>query len=84
METLAPHRSGTLVGWLTAAVLAFAVWMGFRALVPPAIVPASAPASEFSAERAFSQLPMIATRPHPSGSPENARVGTISLNSSGP
>ncbi len=74
MERVPPHRSGAVVVWTTAAVLGFAVWMGFRAFVPPAIVPASAPAREFSAERAFSHLPMIAARPHPSGSPENARV----------
>ncbi len=74
METLAPHGSRAVVVWLTAAVLGFSVWLGFRALVPPNVVPASAPASEFSAERAFSHLRMIAARPHPSGSPENAHV----------
>ncbi len=74
METLAPYPSRAVVVWLTAALLGFSVWLGFRALVPPNVVPASAPVREFSAERAFSHLRIIAARPHPSGSPENARV----------
>jgi hypothetical protein len=43
-------------------------------LVPPAVVPASAPATEFSAERAIENLRIIARAPHPTGSIENARV----------
>ena len=35
----------------------------------PAIVPASAPASQFSAERAMADLAFIAAEPRPSGSP---------------
>jgi hypothetical protein len=42
--------------------------------VPPAPVPASAPATEFSAERALAHVREIAQRPHPIGSPDNARV----------
>ena len=44
------------------------------ASVPPAVVPASAPASAFSAERALAHVRAIAQRPHPIGSPDNARV----------
>ena len=43
-------------------------------LVPPAIVPASAPVTEFSAERAIENLKVIAREPHPTGSIANARV----------
>ncbi|MFO7695382.1 MAG: M20/M25/M40 family metallo-hydrolase [Vicinamibacterales bacterium] len=41
---------------------------------PPAPVPASAPPSEFSAERAMAHVAEIAQRPHPVGSPDHARV----------
>jgi hypothetical protein len=43
-------------------------------LVPPAVVPASAPAMDFSAERAMEHLRVIAREPHPTGSTANARV----------
>jgi hypothetical protein len=43
-------------------------------LVPPAVVPASAPVTEFSAERAIENLKVIAREPHPTGSIANARV----------
>src|SRR6187551_450051 len=41
---------------------------------PPAPIAASAPATEFSAERALAHVREIAQRPHPAGSPDNARV----------
>ena len=41
---------------------------------PPAPVPASAPATEFSAERALRHVRTIAQRPHPVGSADNARI----------
>jgi hypothetical protein len=37
-------------------------------LVPPAVVPESAPATDFSAERAIEHLKVIAREPHPAGS----------------
>lgn len=40
----------------------------------PEVVPARAPATEFSAERAMEHIRAIAQEPHPVGSPENARV----------
>ena len=40
----------------------------------PAIVPASAPASQFSAERAMADLAFIAAEPRPSGSPRALAV----------
>ena len=43
-------------------------------LVPPAVVPASAPVTDFSAERAVGDLKVIAREPHPTGSIANARV----------
>ena len=41
---------------------------------PRGVVPASAPATEFSAERAMQQVREIARAPHPAGSAEHARV----------
>jgi len=43
-------------------------------LVPPTVVPASAPATDFSAEHAIEHLKVIARVPHPTGSIANARV----------
>ena len=43
-------------------------------LVPPAVVPASAPATDFSAKRAIEHLKVIARVPHPTGSIANARA----------
>ncbi len=45
-----------------------------RAAEPPAPVPASAAATEFSADRALVHVREIAQRPHPVGSADNARV----------
>ncbi|MBR8743436.1 M20/M25/M40 family metallo-hydrolase [Nocardiopsis sp. MG754419] len=43
-------------------------------LRPPDPAPESAPASEFSAERAFAHVERIAVAPHPAGTAEHARV----------
>jgi hypothetical protein len=40
-------------------------------MIPPAIVPASAPVSEFSAERAMQHVRVGAAPPHPMDSPEH-------------
>lgn len=64
--------------WPAIAVSAWLVVAGgYNAYVlntPPAPVPASAPASEFSAERAFVHVQECAQKTHPIGSEENARV----------
>ncbi|MFN4091423.1 MAG: M20/M25/M40 family metallo-hydrolase [Brevundimonas sp.] len=62
-------RLGWLFGALVAA-FALAVW----ACQSPAPVPASAPASEFSAMRAMADVREIAQRPHPVGSADHTRV----------
>src|SRR4051794_33697210 len=41
---------------------------------PPEVVPASAPADRFSAERAMGHVEVIAGKAHPTGSPEAAAV----------
>ena len=58
---------------LVVAILAI-LWIGIRAAQPPAVLPASAPATAFSAERAMADVRTIAMRPHPVASADNARV----------
>jgi hypothetical protein len=56
-------------------VVLIAVIVGaYLARTPPAPRPASSPADQFSAERAFAHVEQIAAGPHPVGSPANARV----------
>ncbi len=62
-----------------AAALVLAVLVGLSALSvlafgPPPAAPADAPVGEFSAARADTHLRAIAQRPHPLGTPDNARV----------
>jgi hypothetical protein len=45
-----------------------------RVARPPRAVPATAPDTEFSAERAMRQVEQIAQRPHPMGTPDHDRV----------
>ena len=52
---------------LVAVALTVAALAGVLTRGPPAPLPASAPASEFSAERAMRELSVIAGRPHPTG-----------------
>jgi hypothetical protein len=54
-----------------AVLFAFAV---IRVSRPPSPVPASAPATSFSAERAMRHVRAIAERPHPMGSVDHDRV----------
>ena len=58
-------------------VLVFLVGVGARSLYvlrPPAALPSAAPLTEFSALRAIQHDYVIATEPHPAGSPANERV----------
>lgn len=65
-------------GWLVSAVtLLFVVILSFLAIrecQPPPVVDASAPAADFSAERALRHVEEISRRPHPAGSQEHTRV----------
>ncbi len=56
-------------------LLALATWLAVRPIVvPPAALPASAPADTFSAGRALEHLRVIAAQPHPVGSPAQLKV----------
>lgn len=57
-----------------AALLVVSVLLVMRAATPPAVVPATAPPTGFSAERAMRHVRAIAERPHPSGSADIERV----------
>src|SRR5919112_5905263 len=67
----AKHR---WIGVVVTLVLGAFAAISLLALEPPDPQPASARASEFSAERALSHVQQIAERPHPVGSPANAEV----------
>lgn len=64
--------------WLQALALlvaiAAAVAVTLYQFVPPAVVTANAPATEFSAERAMEDVRMIAEESHPMGSSEHEEV----------
>lgn len=56
------------------AAVAVAVAIALYMFVPPEVVPDSAPATEFSAERAMEDVRAIAREPHPMGSQEHEEV----------
>jgi peptidase M28-like protein len=61
----------SFLAWTFIIVLAgLALW----AVQPPTPLPASAPPTEFSAERAMTHIQAIARTPHPIGSPANDAV----------
>src|SRR5215218_1109623 len=63
-----------LLGIVIALVLGAFAAVSLLTLEPPEPRPASAPANEFSAERAFSHVEQVGERPHPVGSEANAEV----------
>src|SRR6478672_8157480 len=64
--------------WL-AGSLALALLIAVLTLQSPPPVPATAPATEFSAARAMVDVREIAQRPHPVGSADHIRVRTLLL-----
>lgn len=62
-----------------AVLLGLAIWLSLASLRPPAVVPATAPPAEFSAERAIRHLRVIAREPHPPGSAAHAQVRSYIL-----
>ena len=54
--------------------MVLSAWLAIAQFTPPAVVPKTASATEFSAERAMTYLPAIAKEPHPMGSPASAEV----------
>ena len=68
-----PHPSIGAGIAMSLALIAIA-WLSVIPFMRPQAVPASAPATEFSAERAFQHLQVIAAEPHPAESAANAKV----------
>ena len=63
-----------VLGVVTALFLTILVIVAINQLEPPDSVSPDAPAETFSSGRALAHLEVIAARPHPTGSPENADV----------
>jgi hypothetical protein len=62
-------------------VMFFALWLGLAPLFTvPAVVPANAPAAQFSAARARQDLTFVAAEPRPIGSRRNAAVRDYLVN----
>ena len=70
MATTTARRSAVTA----LALIAIAAWLVRHGSLPPEPRSAAAPPAEFSAERALAHVREIAQRPHPAGSPDNARV----------
>jgi len=69
LKLTGPGFITTLISWLGLGLVAFlAIWLQH----PPAAVPATAPAAEFSAERAIQHVKAIARAPRPIGSANHA------------
>lgn len=62
-------RLGTAAGLVVLCAISI-----LRVARPPGAVPSTAPATEFSADRAMKYLEQIARRPHPLGSADHDRV----------
>ncbi|MBI4748999.1 MAG: M20/M25/M40 family metallo-hydrolase [Acidobacteria bacterium] len=71
-----PSNRTYFLTWILAFFLplAIATLSIFHITTPPAVIPTTAPPTEFSAERAMTHLWTIAQRPHPSGSIEHQKV----------
>lgn len=64
-----PRLTGVIPPIALLLVLALLLWAGLQQLSTPGVVPASAPASEFSGERAMEHLRVIAAESRSIGSP---------------
>jgi hypothetical protein len=67
-------------GLVLLLFLLLAAFTSVVILYPTRVTPASAPAEQFSGERAMTHLPVIASEPHPQGSPAQARVRDYLVN----
>ncbi|TAE25555.1 MAG: M20/M25/M40 family metallo-hydrolase [Cytophagales bacterium] len=72
---LRPQISALVTLLLLVGLALWSIWM----MQPPAPVPATAPLTEFSAERAFAHVQEIGRDPHAMGTPAHARVRTYLL-----
>jgi len=68
------HLGPVSRGFIMLLVLLLVAILSVAPLFPHRVTPASAPLDVFSGERAMTHLPVIASEPHPQGSPAQARV----------
>jgi hypothetical protein len=68
------NRSTALIAVCVFLFLVSAVFLAVYRLLPPSPLPASAPSTAFSAERALKHTRVIARVPHPAGSAANDQV----------
>jgi Peptidase family M28 len=74
------HKSNPLgkIHWIQRLVILgiilFAIAIALWQMVPPKVIPATAPLTEFSADRAMPDLKAISQAPHPIGSAAHAAV----------
>src|SRR5678816_3905577 len=62
-----PAKVELVFGLISLIAISSLAWLAIYRLSPPAAVPATAPASEFSSARAMTHLQTIAGTPHPVG-----------------
>ena len=74
LASLSHHCSNIGPRLLLLLVMMLSVLLGFAQFKTPAVVPTSAPATEFSAERAMTKLQVIAHQSRLIGSPANAQI----------
>ncbi|MEJ8757842.1 M20/M25/M40 family metallo-hydrolase [Pontibacter sp. H259] len=73
------HRNNAIAAFLLLALTGLAL-LSIYLLLPPSPVPATAPASVFSAERAMQHVNQIAKAPHAMGTAAHAEVRSYLLN----
>ncbi len=69
-----PGISKGIAGIIVCVVVIAVAWAAMGMSGPPEAVPASAPQTEFSAERALAHVTAITAAPHPTGSEANLQV----------
>lgn len=63
-----------VLGVLFSIILAGLSWFAIATVMPPQPVASDAPATEFSAERAYEHVKVISEKPHPTGSAAASEV----------
>ncbi|MGB9181614.1 MAG: M28 family metallopeptidase [Pyrinomonadaceae bacterium] len=73
-------RTNFYIGLTMFFFILLMVLLSIGQQAPPAVVPASAPPTEFSAQRAMRHVTAIAQKPHPVGTTEHAKVREYIVN----
>jgi len=71
--------SRPLSGWAVLLAFVLTAFLALRVMAPPRALPDDAPATDFSAHRAFHLLKEIAAEPHPLGTPAHDAVRDLIL-----